>query len=264
MTVRPVPAKAAINATAPVRSSARPDRCGEPVRVDDISLNTALGAEESRLRAEKDAAYALAMRKPTIANRKAYQAAEKALADFLRALAEPESTEQAFAGLPEVLEYLQVDHWKIQKTKLYDDFAAGRISAEPDGSFTLTKIIEYARVNLRKEDGTPGAVAGPSLQEQKILEEVGRIRADRLQRELTYKEKSGELIRKSEVEIEFAKRITYLRSDLKNIFRSGAVEIIRQTGGDPQKAPALIAYGVGLVDAALDRYARPIRLGEED
>lgn len=227
-------------------------------------LDESIAREESRLREEKDAAYAAVHKKPTIANRKAYSAAEKALADFLKAMTEPE-TDQLFHGIPEVLEHLRADNWKIQKSKLYDDFHAGKLKANPDGSFPLASVAEYARLNLRKEDGTPGTVAGlPSLQERKILEEVGRIKADRQMREVAYKEKIGELIRKSEVEIEHAKRIIYLRSDLKNIFRAGAVEIIRTVGGDPQKAPALIAYGVGLIDAALDRYARPIRLGDED
>lgn len=227
-------------------------------------LDTALDQEEERLRAEAAAAYNLVLKRPTIANRKAHRAAEDSLSDFLRARYEPEPAERIFYGLPEVLDYLQGDHWKIEKTKLYDDHGAGKLRAEPDGSLPIARVLDYARLHLKKKDGTPGTVAaGPSLQERKILEEVGRIRADRLQREMKLKEAAGELIRKSEVEIEHAKRIVYLRSDLKNIFRAGAVEITRMVGGDPQKAPALIAYGVGLVDAAMDRYARPINIGEE-
>lgn len=230
-----------------------------------LALDDSIAREETRLRAEKDAAYTLVIKKPTIANRKAYAAAEKALTDFLRALSEPVSAEQLFSGLPEVLDYLQAENWKIQKTKLYDDFAASRLLAEKDGSFPLASVLDYARLHLRKEDGTPGTVAaGPSLQEQKIREEVGRINADRRMRELKLKEATGELIRRSEVEIEFAKRIIYLRSDLKNVFRSGSMDIIKQVGGDPQKAPALIAYGVGLVDSAMDRYSRPLRIGDDE
>ncbi len=229
------------------------------------SLDTSLDQEEEHLRAEARAAYELAIKRPTIANRKAHKAAEDALADFLKARHEPEPAEPVFPALPKVLEYLQGENWKIAKTKLYDDFNAGRLRTEPDGTFPLANVLEYARLHLQKEDGTPGTVAGErSLQEQKIREEVGRIRADRLQREMKLKETTGELIRKSDVEIEHAKRIVYLRSDLKNIFRAGAVEIIRMVGGDPQKAPALIAYGVGLVDAAMDRYARPVRVGEDE
>lgn len=228
-------------------------------------FDTVLDQEEERLRAEAAAAYALALKRPTIAHRKAHKVAEDALARFLKARHEPEPAEPVFRGVTETLEYLQGENWKIAKSKLYDDFNAGKLRSEPDGTIPLANVLDYARLHLQKEDGTPGAVAvGPSLQEQKILEEVGRIRADRLQREMKLREATGELIKKSEVEIEHAKRIVYLRSDLKNIFRAGAVEIIRMVGGDPQKAPVLIAYGVGLVDVSMDRYARPINIGEED
>lgn len=228
-------------------------------------FDTDLDQEEERLRSAAEAAYNLALKRPTIAHRKAHKAAEDALADFLKARNEPEPAEPVFSGVMDALEYLQGENWKISKSKLYDDFNSGKLRAESDGTFPLANVMEYARLHLRKEDGTPGAIAaGPSLQEQKIMEEVGRIRADRLQREMKLRETSGELIKKSDVEIEHAKRIVYLRSDLKNVFRSGAVEIIRMVGGDPQKAPALIAYGVGLVDASMDRYARPINVGEED
>lgn len=227
--------------------------------------DTDLDQEEARLRAEAAAAYEAAIKRPTIANRKAHKTAEDALAEFLKARHEPEPTEPVFSGLTKVLEHLQGDNWKIAKTKLYDDSNGGKLRAEPDGTYTLSSVNEYARLHLQKEDGTPGGIAaGPSLQEEKIREEVGRIRADRLQREMKLREATGELIKKSDVEMEHAKRIVYLRSDLKNIFRAGAVEIIRTVGGDPQKAPSLIAYGVGLIDAALDRYARPIRVGDDD
>lgn len=227
-------------------------------------FDTALDQEEQRLRAAAAEAYNLALKRPTIANRRAHKSAEDELSAFLRDRHEPEPAEQNFAGLPEVLDYLQGDHWKVEKTKLYDDCSLGKLRAAPDGTFPLASVLDYARVHLRKKDGTPGAVAGQSLQEEKIREEVGRIRADRLQREMKLRETSGELIRKSDVEIEHAKRIVYLRSDLKNVFRAGAVEIIRTVGGDPQKASALIAYGCGMVDAAMDRYGRPIRVGEDE
>lgn len=223
-----------------------------------------IAREEARLRAEKDAAYELAVRRPTITNRKAYAAKEKDLADFLKALTEPEPGERIFKGVLEVLEYLEGEHWKIGKTKLYDDFNQGLLVAQPAGTILMGDVLDYARRELHKQDGTSGVTAGgSSLQEQKILEEIGRIRADRLQREMKLKESTGELIKKSEVEIQFAKRIIYLKSDLKNIFRAGAVEIIRMVDGDPQKAALLIGYGVRIIDEAMDRYARPIRVDEE-
>jgi len=225
-------------------------------------LTAALDQQEATLRAAADDALDRAQRKPTQENRKAHKAAEAALLQFIKDRHGPE-TEESFKGLPEVLAYLENEGWKIGKTKLYDDFSNQKIKAEKDRSIRLSSVLDYARVNLQKNDGTKGGDA-VTLQEEKQREEMLRTRIDRQQRELKYKEASGELIRKSDVEGALAKRGIYLKTDFKNIFRSGAVEIIKLVGGDPQKAPALISYGCGLVDEAMDRYTRPIQGFEED
>lgn len=237
----------------------------EPLDIAVDPLQAALEHKSAQLRAEKDAAYDRVCRNPTIKNRKAYQSAEKALADFLEELQETESAGLEFDSVQGVLGYLESENWKVGKSKLYEDYGSGKLKAQPSGSFLLSDVLEYARVHLKKADGTPGAaLGGPSLQEQKILEEVGRIKADRQHRELKYKEAVGELIKKSDVEIELAKRAAYLRSDLKNVFRAGAVEIIKTVGGDPQKASALISFGVRFVDEILDRYARAVKGFDEE
>lgn len=216
--------------------------------------------EETRLKALVDDALQLAKRKPTTANMRSYRKAEKALAEYRQAQG---TDAPGFANVMEIVDYLDAAGWKISKSTCYDHVKERKILPEPSGRFSLAAVLEYARVHLQKKDGTPGAIAGPSLQEQKIMEEVDRIRIDRQHRELKYKEATGELVAKSEVEGELAKRAAYLKSDLKNVFRAGAVEIIRVVKGDPQLAPELIAYGVRLVDEMLDRYARPIK-GFED
>lgn len=225
-------------------------------------ITAAMDRQEAALRVAADEALERASRKPTQENRKLHRAAEAAVLQFIKERHEPE-TETSFKGLPEALAFLKNDSWKIEKTKFYDDFNDHKIQVEKNGSFRLSAILDYARVNLRKNDGTKGGDA-VSLQEQKRNEEMLRIRIDRRQRELKYKESSGELIQKSDVEGELAKRGIYLKTDLKNIFRSGAVEIIKLVGGDPQKAPSLIAYGCSMVDEAMHRYTRPIQGFEED
>lgn len=226
------------------------------------ALEAALDLEETRLRTEADAAFERASRKPTGENRKAHKAAEAALKTFLKERHEPE-TESTYKGLPEVLAFLEGEGWKIGKTKIYDDFNEGRIKAEKDGSFRLSSLLDYARVNLQKKDGTKGADA-VSLQEQKQQEEMLRIRIDRQQRELKYKQTKGELIPISEVEIELSKRAVFLVTDRKNVWRSNAVEIIRLVSGDPQKAPELIAFGLRLEDEIIGRYSRPMNFNEEE
>lgn len=224
-------------------------------------LEAALDAREAELRDEADAAFDRASRNPTAANRKVHKAAEQALKKFLQERHEPE-TERSFKGLPQVLEFLEAENWKVGKSKLYDDFSAGKIEAERDGSFRISKVMDYARIHLQTADGKKGGEI-VSVQEEKAREEVLRIRIDRQQRELKFKESSGELIKRSEVETEFSKRAIFLVTDRKNVWRSNAMEIIRLVGGDPQKAPELIAYGIRMEDEIIGRYSRPMKFDED-
>jgi len=211
--------------------------------------------EELRLISLAEEALQLAKRRPTGANMKAYRTAEKALADYRK---ERGGMQPGFANVMEVIDYLDATGWKISKTSCYDHVKERKLLPDPTGRYPVSAVLEYARVHLQTKDKTPGAIAGQSLQEQKLVEEVERIRVDRQHKDLKYRVATGELILKSEVEGELAKRAGYLKSDLKNVFRAHAVELIKQVAGDPQKAPDLIAYGIRLVDEMLDRYARPI------
>ena len=228
---------------------------------ENSRLELALNSREAELRAEAEDAFDRASRNPTTANRKAHKAAELALKKFLQERHEPEK-EKSFKGLLQVLEYLEGENWKIGKSKLYEDFGAGKIDAERDGSFRLSKVLDYARVHLQTADGKKGGEV-VSVQEEKAREEILRIRIDRQQRELKFDESRGELIRRSEVETELSKRAIFLVTDRKNVWRSNVMEIIRLVGGDPQKAPELIAYGVRMEDEIIGRYSRPMKFDED-
>lgn len=226
------------------------------------ALEAALDAEESRLRAEAAAAFERVTRKPTGENRKALKVAEVALAQFLKDRHEPE-IETTFKGLPEVLSYLEEEGWKRGKSRLYDDFNEGKIKAEKDGSFRLSSVLDYCRVHLQKKDGTKGGEA-VSIQAEKQMEETLRIRTDRQLRELRLKEARGELVPRSEMEIQLSHRAQDLSNYFDFVFRSAAVRMIKLVGGDPQKAPELINFLLGMKRKALDNYSRPMEVDEDE
>lgn len=222
------------------------------------NLDQALDQEEARLRQAAEEAFDLARRKPTGANRKAYKQAERALEDFLRQRSAAD-LEPVYRNIPEMVAALDADGWKLSDSTAYEHREQGKLKPQADGTIPQTLALEYARLHLKKKDGTPGAVAGAGLQEQKLLEEVGRIRADRLQRELKYKEAAGALIPRAAVEVELASRATDLCGYIDAVARSSAGRIIKLVGGDPQKAPALISFMLGMNRKAMDNYARPIQ-----
>lgn len=227
-------------------------------------LDQVLAAEESRLISDREAALEAFKCKPTAANRKAYTKACDSVEGFLKAKLEPMPAEQTFAALPDVLEFLQADGWKISQSSLYEHRDTGKIRSEANGCFTLASVGNYARTHLRKVDGTPGGEVAEDLGAQKMRAEINRITHDGALRELRYRQELGELIPKSVVEVELAERAGNLKSYFNSVARSSAGRIIKIVGGDPQKAAELIAWMLGMNAKAFDNYARPIQGTEED
>jgi len=229
---------------------------------DDI--DQLLATEEARLIEAREAALEAFKCKPTAANRKAYTRAVGVVEEFLKAKLEPLPSERSFVGLPEVLEFLQGENWKISQSTIYEHRDAGKIHVETNGSFTLSSVTDYARVHLRKMDGTPGAAIAEDLGAQKMRAEIARITHDGKLRELKLRQELGELMPKSVVEVELAERAGNLKSYFDSVARSSAGRIIKIVGGDPQKATDLIAWMLGMNAKAFDNYARPIHGTEED
>ncbi len=224
-------------------------------------LATALDTREVQLQDAAAEAFERARQKPTVANRRALKHAEKELDQFRQARLD-DGGESIYRNIMEMVDALDADGWKISKSTAYEHRESGKLRLRSDGTITETMALGYARAHLDRKDGTPGAKTG-NIQEEKAREEILRIRADRMQRELKYKEALGEIIPLSQVEIELAERASNLRTYLDAVGRSSAGRIIKLVEGDPQKAPELISFLLGMFRKAMDNYSRPIK-GFED
>jgi hypothetical protein len=229
-----------------------------------FNLDEILAAEEARLIGEREAAMEAFRCKPTGVNRKVFTKACGALEGFLKAKLEPGPAVCSFASLPDVLEYLQDESWKISQSSLYEHRDAGKLQADANGGFTLSAVTTYARSHLRKLDGTPGGAVAENLSEQKLRAEISRISSDGRLRELRLRQELGELIAKSQVEVELAERANNLKSYFNAVVRSSAGRIIKIVNGDPQKSAELISWMLGMFAKAFDNYSRPIKGTEDD
>jgi hypothetical protein len=245
--------QAAEKALAEIQAN-NPDSSGDP--------EGALAVKETELTAARDAALEAVQAKPTGANRKAYRKACRDLEEFLRARQEPDSAERIFSSILDVVHYLDQEGWKISKTTAYDHWKReGKIKARPQGGFTISAVQEYARLHLQRKDGASG---NGDLQSQKVAAEVRRILSDAEMRELKLRTALGELMPKSQVEIELAERAGNLKTYFAAVFRSSAGRIIKIVKGDPQTAAELISFLLGLNKKAFDNYSRPIEGIEEE
>lgn len=225
-------------------------------------LEDAITAREAELTTARDLALEEVQAKPTGANRKAYRQACKALEDFLKAKVQPDAGEELCTGIDEVLALLQASCWKVSRSTLYEHRDQGKLRANKDGMYPASRVQEYAHRHLRKLDGTPGSEV-ENLQQRKTEAEVRRILSDAELRELKLRTALGELMPRSQVEIELAERAGNLKNYLNAVARSSAGRVIKLVGGDPQKAPELISWWLAMNKKAMDNYSRPI-LGLED
>ena len=226
-------------------------------------LDLALDQEETALQDAAAEAFALARRSPTRVNTGAYNRAKSALEEFRRARQEAFVEDRVFGSVSAVVEYLVKEAgFRVSKTKVYDDNNADLIRKQPDGTFRVDDVNEYARDFLKPPDGSRSAARG-TLQEEKLREEIDRIKRDGELKKHKLREALGEVVPRDQVEIELAARASFLRSDLKNIGRAGVMDIIKTVKGDPQKAAAFVSWWIVAVDEIMDRYARPIKVGDD-
>ena len=216
----------------------------------------------AELTAACDQARELATARPTARNRAALKKAQAALDAFQAQAIAPTGSGQNFASVEEFVLYLNNQGYKIGKSAAYDHWKKeGKIKARPDGSFSRAEVESYAVTYLQRKDGAPPT---ESTAQAKARAEIRRIASDADMRELKYRAASGELIPRSQVEVELADRASHLKGYLDAVARSAAGHIVKLVKGDPQLAPDLIAFLLGTNRKAFDNYSRPIIGLEEE
>ena len=190
--------------------------------------------------------------KPTIQNLRAWDAAKAAFAKCGNKQLDP--AERRFANLLEVLDYLKVEGWKVEKSKIYADKRI--IAQEPDGSYTRKAIDDYAKRCLVRIDGSNTAQVDFSQRKAQLEVELLEEKKKEAVRENDIA--AGRWVLKSEVESMLAARAALLKDGVgAGFIHSQAMRIIEVCGGLQEKAPELIAYWLEEVNALFDRYAAP-------
>jgi len=187
----------------------------------------------------------------------AFTAAKSALEAHRRAQAgalDPDSL--PLANIPEALEYLQSEGWKIEKSKLYAD--AHMIKCEKDGSYSRSAVDKYAEATgLARLDGTDPALQ--SLSEQKLKKQVELLEIQRHNDALELEIKQKKWVKRSRVESLLAARASLLKNSLGPEFiHACAARIIEVVEGNPDRVPELVVYYLDATEDAFDRYAAPV------
>lgn len=182
-----------------------------------------------------------------------YEAAKKALEEFRRKKAvEHDPDKQAFRNILEVLDYLQMAGWKIQKSALYSKQYA--IKKQPDGSMLKKDVDDFAGRFLRKLDGSDTEEGDFS---KKIEAEIRKLTAEAEKKEIEVQRLRGEVVDRSEVEQQLAARAAFLKNSLEGFFHSMAPRLIEKAEGNPDRTPEVVDFCLAELDELLDHYSKP-------
>jgi hypothetical protein len=195
---------------------------------------------------------------PTKANLRNWQAAEAALNEFI---AEIEGVRSGGKG-PALKNILAVcDHltrlgWKIKKSAAYKAQHEGKIRPQADGSFLVADAERFAETFLRRLDGGQKAADRlESLQQEKLVAEVDKTKAQARHWAMRAETLSGAYVPRELFERELARRAAIFRNDLETFASAEAGGIVSLAAGDVGKIPDVIEHILGRVEAFLARYS---------
>lgn len=188
-----------------------------------------------------------------VAELRDYEAAKKALEECRRKkAAEQEPDKQAFKNILEVLDYLQAEGWKIQKSALYSKQYA--IKKQSDGAMLKKDVDDFASRYLRKLDGSDMEEGDLS---KKTEAEVRKLLAEAEKKEIEVSQLRGEVVDRSEVEQQLAARAAFLKNSLEGFFHSMTPRLIEKAEGNQARTPEVVEFCLSELAELFDHYSKP-------
>ncbi len=144
-----------------------------------------------------------------------------------------ESQSKQFKTQALVLTYLNEEGYKVKKSALSNHIRSGMLKKK-DGLFHQKDIDAYALIQLQEESTGENSSGKKSrvLQEQKLREEVGLKREQRLKAEREREILEGKYVLRETVEIDLVGRAAVLDGGIIHTIRAKAASWIAVGGGD--------------------------------
>lgn len=161
----------------------------------------------------------------------------------------------AFKNRLQAWRYLTEEGWNISRSAFYEHCKRGLVPRDSEGRFTKESLDRYAAKHLQPRPGSPQAKA-LSLQEQKLQADIERARAQAEIFRLKAEVERGNYIPRAEFEQALASRARILLADALGWARMFTDELITIAGGDPARAPEVLAFVETHIRKWFDRYAQ--------
>ena len=252
-----------------------PDRATEEERIEcKVLANGRVAA----LRAYQDA--------PSESTLRNMRAAKEALAEYRaeldRRYRQPEPAParprlrdlQPTGSVMAVLRHLQAVGYRVKKSTLYNHAGQGLLRKNGDGLYTPALVRKYVRqAGLPRLDGTasdlpdqpagslpdiqdhPAALAPDQLPEEKLRQEVLKLRAQARREQLKADREAGRLIDREDLYLELAARAVVLNTGYRQLVAMEAPAWIAAAHGDPALLPEVESMMLHAWDNLIGQYA---------
>jgi len=195
---------------------------------------------------------------PTTANLRNWQAAEAALGEFVAEIEAPRTSGRgpALKNILAVCDHLTRLGWKIRKSSAYKAMHEGKIRPQPDGSCLAADAERFAETVLRRLDGGKNdADRLEQLQQEKLVAEVDKTKAQARHWAMRAETLSGAYVPRDLFERELARRAAIFRNDLETFSSAEAGGIVAVADGDTARIPDVIEHILGRVESFVARYS---------
>lgn len=197
--------------------------------------------------------------KPTAENTRNHQAAKKALEDLQRKrqiTANPD--EMIFKTVAEAFRYAVDNGYRRSRQTMDNHIESGLLVRLPDSRISKPAVDAYLAMQA-------GTGADTSKAELELRDQAAKTKKTEAQAEvwdIRARRERGELIIRSDIEDMLAQRAQFLRQDLESFFRVLAPDVVALVQGDEDRVFDLTEFGLERLEEYLDRYSRPLPIGE--
>jgi hypothetical protein len=146
--------------------------------------------------------------------------------------------------------------YKVSQSKVYEDFKAGKLGKQEDGTFSPRTLEAYARAYLEPIAGKVRDDGGSAAATKRLLADADlrAVQADRMRLKLAAEE--GLLMPRQEHELELAARAQFFVNQVGVFCHRLAPRIIACCAGDEAKTPELTQFLLEETAVWLDAYAQ--------
>lgn len=164
----------------------------------------------------------------------------------------------AFPNRMEAMAHLRRLGYKIGKSKIYKDAAAGLLKMQSDGSVIETDLMRYAKISGLDRPAAKLSAKTEDLASQKLAAEVDKVKEQVEKLQLEKALFKGKYILSTDVDMAQAAQAAVISVSVDQLIAEIVSDVVQQTNGDTAALPAAIEAAKNKKKALFNRLAENV------